>query len=128
MTAGSTKEETIFARIAGIVLMIIGGIFLFEEMGFADFGDVIESYWPMIVVLVGVVNLFSRETAGNGLWLILVGAWLQISHMGLFGLSWATSWPLLLIVIGAGMVGQSLFGGRDRKKSAATDNGGAHGS
>lgn len=93
----------------GVILIAIGILFLAETIGIADFGDLIELYWPMILVLIGIPKLLSRETVGSGLWLIAIGVWLQISHLGLFGLGWSNSWPVLLILIGAGMVIRAIW-------------------
>jgi hypothetical protein len=50
-----------------------------------------------------------------GLWLVAVGFWMQISHLRLFGLTWGTSWPLLLIALGGGMILRSFFESTARK-------------
>lgn len=93
----------------GIILIVVGVMFLLSTLDVADFGDVISRYWPMIVVLVGIPKLFSRETVWSGMWLITVGVWLQISHLELWGLSYGTSWPLLLIGLGGGMIVRALI-------------------
>ena len=97
------------ALAGGIILIAIGAMFLLSELNIAHFGGLMRRYWPMILVVIGVSNLFSRETVWSGLWLIALGAWLQISHLGLFGLSYRTSWPLLLIALGGGMILRSIF-------------------
>ena len=38
------------------------------------------------------------------MWLITLGVWLQIARLKLFGLTFRTSWPLLLIALGAGII------------------------
>jgi hypothetical protein len=100
--------------VSGIILIGLGGLFLLSELEVMRFGHVVRRYWPMIIVLVGLPKLFSRETVWSGLWLIAVGVWLQISHLGLFGLSYGTSWPLLLIALGGGMILRSMFDGPRR--------------
>ncbi len=42
-----------------------------------------------------------RERSTGGLWLIGIGCWLLVSQTHLFGLGFGTSWPLLLIAMGA---------------------------
>ncbi len=41
-----------------------------------------------------------HESSTRGLWLIGLGCWLLVSQTHLFGLTFATSWPLLLILMG----------------------------
>ena len=36
---------------------------------------------------------------------------MQVAHLRLFGLTWATSWPLLLILVGAGLIVRALLEG-----------------
>lgn len=92
------------ALAGGLVLIALGLIFLLDRITSSDFGDIIRLHWPMILVIVGIGKVFDRETAWSGLWLIALGAWLQITHLRLFGLNYGNSWPLLLIVVGAGMI------------------------
>lgn len=87
----------------GFVLVAVGTLFLLDRLRIADFGDVIRAWWPMIIVLVGLPKLFRRATMWSGLWLVAIGAWLQVTHLHLFGMTFSTSWPLLLIALGAGM-------------------------
>jgi hypothetical protein len=88
----------------GVILIGVGALFLAETLDLADFGSWFHDYWPMFIVAVGIPKLFDRERRGGGIWLIAVGIWLQISNLGLFGLDWSSSWPILLILAGAGMV------------------------
>src|SRR5262245_663430 len=45
-----------------------------------------------------------RGDPASGLWLIGIGVWMLISQLHLFGLSFSTSWPLFVILIGVIMV------------------------
>jgi len=98
------KKIDMGALTGGIVMITLGVLFLLSKLEIADLHDVIRRYWPVIIIIVGATKLFSRETIWGGLWLIAVGGCLQISHLRLFGLTYRSSWPLLLIVLGAGMV------------------------
>jgi uncharacterized membrane protein YecN with MAPEG domain len=87
----------------GLLLIAIGTVFLLDEFRITDFRDNFRQYWPMMLVLFGVADLFQRKSAWRGLWLIAVAVWLQANVLHLFGLTFRNSWPLLLIVLGAGM-------------------------
>ena len=95
----------------GIIVTAFGVLFLLDRMNIADFGDIMRRYWPCILILIGIPQLFRREKVWSGLWLITLGVWMQIAHLRLFGMTWRTSWPLLLIVAGAGMIARSLIEG-----------------
>jgi hypothetical protein len=88
----------------GIIMITLGVLFLLTRLDLADFGQIVRRHWPLIIVIIGAVKLFARETVWSGLWLVTLGAWLQIAHLGLFGMTYRSSWPLLLIALGGGMV------------------------
>ena len=117
VTGGTVDRGTLAT---GIVLIVIGGMFLLSTFGVAEFGDIVRRYWPMILVLIGLPKLFARDTIWSGLWMIAIGVWLQISHLGAFGLSYGTSWPLLLIALGGGLILRSIFD-RPRKTEGEGD-------
>ena len=101
------------ALATGLILVAVG-VLLF----FSDFGDLVRTFWPMIIVLVGVPKLFNRHTFWSGLWLITIGTWLQAVRLHLFGLDFHNSWPLLLIAIGGGIALRALFdfGAREERR------------
>jgi len=91
------------ALFAGLFLIGLGSLFLVDRFDIADFGDLISMWWPMIIVLAGVSKLFHRKGVASGVWLIGIGAWLQLVRLHLFHLTFSNSWPLLLIILGGGM-------------------------
>lgn len=123
------KEELSGPRwsslVGGIILIVFGGLFLVDTLDLADFGSAIRDYWPLIIVAVGVPKLFDRERRGGGIWLIAVGIWLQISNLGLFGLDWSSSWPVLLILVGAGMILHAIVDAASRGREQG-EGGGPH--
>ncbi len=96
------------ALVWGLSLMAAGVLFLLDRFRLLDLDHLFHLYWPMIVVVVGMVKLLRRNLWG-GSWVIVVGVWLQIAHLRLFGLTFHSSWPLLLIALGAGLIARTLF-------------------
>lgn len=92
------------ALTAGTLMIGFGVIFLLSNLDVADFGDIMRRHWPLIIVVVGLTKLFAGETFWNGLWLVVVGCWLQIAHLRMFDLTYGSSWPLLLVAFGGGLV------------------------
>lgn len=39
---------------AGLILITLGLLFLLDNMGYLDFGEIISTYWPLILVLIGI--------------------------------------------------------------------------
>lgn len=107
MTETRRIDTPVFAT--GLLLIGFGSIFLLDQLDFAEVGHLIRRWWPMILVMMGVPKLLRPATMWSGLWLITVGAWLQIAHLRLWGLTYRTSWPLLLIALGAGMAVRAMF-------------------
>ncbi len=38
----------------GVVLILLGVLFLLERLGYLDVGEVFSTYWPVILILVGI--------------------------------------------------------------------------
>jgi predicted membrane protein len=87
----------------GLVLILLGVLFLLDQMGRADFGDIVSRWWPLILVAIGVWQLVSsnfQELAG-GLFMIALGAVFQLAKLGVLGRNlWHYVWPALIIGLG----------------------------
>jgi len=102
----------------GVMLIAIGLLFLLDRLRIEDFGDVLRNYWPFIIILFGVSHLMRRESLWSGAWLIAIGVWLQLVHLHIFGLTFANSWPLVLIASGAGITLRALVASPKENRSA----------
>jgi putative Mn2+ efflux pump MntP len=57
------KQESLFW---GIVLLIIGVLFLVDNLGFnIDIWDIIGDYWPIILIAIGIKNIWQHFMAKN---------------------------------------------------------------
>lgn len=98
----------------GLSFIIFGIGFLLQQAGFWDFSDIFTSFWPLIFIIIGIIQLSNRSMFGL-IFILFGGAfllndWLNINLMSYF-------WPLLLIVIGIIF----LFSRTNRKKSLHSD-------
>jgi hypothetical protein len=125
MTANSERPEQGMrtgAIVGGAFLLVLGGTMFLERSGIADVpvGRVIGPASLIILgglMLVehgaficarrekmpdGTYKMHARRGGGltGGLWLLGVGCWMLVSQLHLFGLAYATSWPLLIILSG----------------------------
>jgi hypothetical protein len=60
-------------------------------------------YWPMILVALAASKMIfpkHRKQFAEGVWLLTLGAWLQLSILGWYGLNFSNSWPMLLVGFG----------------------------
>ena len=102
--------------VGGVLLLVLGGGMLLDTTGIADIrmGRLIA---PLVLISIGVSSLLSgsitngederqgrrrsrRRDSLGGLWLVGIGAWMLASQTHLFGLTFGTSWPLLVILTG----------------------------
>lgn len=94
----------------GVVLIVIGGVFLLDELGLMRFGRVIGTWWPLILIALGVSKIVWEGRIGAGGWLFFIGSWLQAVELSLFGMTYGNSWPVVIIAAGAIMIVESLLG------------------
>lgn len=109
------KEKYFF----GIILILVGlGLFL-EQLNVINFGRILSLYWPMILIILGLVGLFDRNS--SKFWnfvLILVGLMLQVNRLDLLDVN-VFRFVLPVIIILAGF--KILFSRNDDKKSSSED-------
>jgi hypothetical protein len=92
------------AFVAGGILLALGASLLVDRSGMLDVS--MHRLMPgAFLILFGSLSFINgrgrrRRRAGGGLWLIGIGCWMLISQMHLFGLTYATSWPLFIILMG----------------------------
>ena len=98
--------------IAGVLLVLVGLIWLAGNLGFELAHDVLTSFWPLILVIVGVSVLLQRrqEHVVLGLGLILAGGWLwaRVQHLVTVPF-WAVFPPTLLVLIGGSVIWRAFF-------------------
>lgn len=92
---------------AGVILIALGVLFLFDQMDLFHFPWVVARWWPSLLILFGVLRLMSGTRRGwaGPFVLIAIGVilqgqmldWFWWWHMGRL-------WPLILIAVGAGIL------------------------
>jgi uncharacterized membrane protein YccC len=89
----------------GLLLVGLGVGFLLDQMHIIEITE-FWHYTPLLLVVVGINQTIGYPSAGEfsrGLWNVFIGLWLFAVLEGLFGLTWANSWPLLIIISGVTM-------------------------
>jgi predicted membrane protein len=87
----------------GLLLIVLGVLFLFDQMGRLDFGDLVGRFWPVVFILIGISILLSNnlKNAGSGIFFILFGAFFLLVRMRIFDQRvWHYIWPLAIIAVG----------------------------
>ncbi len=106
----------------GLLLIGGGSLLLLQRLRIADFSWNPGSWWPLFIVLVGMSKLAHRRSIWSGLWLIAVGAWLQAVTLHWYGLTYNSSWPSLLVILGAGMIGRTIIESFRRRDALEGEN------
>lgn len=100
----------------GAALLTVGLVMLLDQMNLLD-RSFLHDWWPVALIVVGVLT--------RGWFFAAIGTWFLISKLELFGLTWGTSWPLILMVIGAGIIIDAIIG-RSRRRCATHPSVGDH--
>jgi len=107
----------------GIALVALGTIFLADSLAWLDLTQYLgpQTRWwhfvPLLLALGGVIRLLTAHSVRQvvkGLSRIGVGVWLFACLEQLGGLTFANSWPVLLVAAGAQMLVRG-WDGRGRK-------------
>jgi hypothetical protein len=98
----------------GILLIAAGTIALLSRFEIGDLSWIFRNFWPMFVIAIGLSKLLHRKSAWSGLSTIAIGVWLQAVTLHLYGFSYSSSWPLLLVILGAGTILRAIFGAARR--------------
>jgi predicted membrane protein len=97
---------------SGLLIILIGVLFLLGNLGKLDIGEVFSTYWPLILVFVGLWHLIAHEfrSAGFGVIFILIGGFFMLVNLDLIrGRIWLYFWPLLIIAAGLWIIFKPRF-------------------
>ena len=88
----------------GLLLIILGVVFLSDSFHFIRFGHLMSHWWPLILIGIGLFKLNKRD-GGGGIALIIIGSLFLLSELNI--VSWhqiSRFWPLALIIAGIAML------------------------
>ncbi len=103
INARALRPHRASGLIPGIILIIVGTIFLLDHMGVIR-GEELWRFWPLAIVGVGLLKIFNHGERAVGVGFILVGVLVQFYKLKIVSLSWDTIWPFILIVVGITMI------------------------
>ena len=91
----------------GILLIVVGALFLVGELVGFDIGDFFQDWWPGALILLGLAKLIGGRTdeRGSGIFLLVLGSIFLSGTLGF--IYWDTIWslwPLILVYIGIKMM------------------------
>jgi predicted membrane protein len=83
----------------GLLIVLVGTALLLHQLGIIPI-DLVARFWPLLLVVFGVMNLMTQSGRFFGFLLILAGVVLQLNKLGITHLSFADLWPIALIAVG----------------------------
>jgi len=97
----------------GVLIIAAGVLLLLFKAGILppDYQCVIFS-WPMILISIGFICLFSRQKWGFGLLLMLIGSFFLLPKLNIEAFAFVNDnrWAIILVIIGVIVVFKSIFG------------------
>ena len=109
--------------LVGLIIIVFGVLQLLESTGVADTGRV-WTYLPTVFIVVGLYRLFASgfKVVTGPLLMIAIASFIQLSFLGVD--VWSSAWPVLIILVGAGILlrGPKLGGRRARQARDAARN------
>ena len=96
--------------ILGLLLVGLGAALMVDRLPGWHYGSP-WSWWSLWVIGLGVVRIATMDRPkdlADGVFFVLLGGWFWLVQTGWHGLTWANSWSLVLIAVGASMVVHAL--------------------
>ena len=107
--------------IVALVLIVLGVVFLLGNLDIidVDIGDLITTWWPLILISLGVTGLFQARTAPIGsIFLIFIGVVFLLITLDVA--DYDILWPIVIIAAGIWVLFQNRI---SRRSTAAADVG-----
>lgn len=109
--------------VTGILIIIVGLALLLSSLNVWNFGDVVSTWWPLVIVAVGVILFINDHSAY--LWSLLVvafGTILQLNHLDVIDVNpWQLIWPVVIIVVGVSILTSRAAAGKKLSKADRHD-------
>jgi len=107
---GNCKDRAVVPQwgvLWGALIAVIGLAILADNL---NIFPAIQFYrfWPMILIAVGLMNVWCRSGRIFGVILIVAGAMLQLNELNIVHFGWAQIWPVALISVGVLVMWSSL--------------------
>lgn len=88
----------------GTILALVGVGLLLEQTELVDVGAIVSTWWPLLLIAVGLVKLYSGARLGGAI-LVLAGALFLARELQLLpGDFFDYFWPVALLAVGAWLI------------------------
>jgi hypothetical protein len=104
------RHKRVTAAVFGVILIGLGALYLFQNFGLFDAGD-IGSWWPVLLIGFGVSSLLVPKDAGasaGGAVLTAMGSYFLLRKFDVIDWRLRDVWPVLLVLCGIALIGRSI--------------------
>jgi predicted membrane protein len=86
----------------GVILILLGVGFLLQQMDMFSFGAFFSTWWPLILIALGVIQLLSKPPAYTaGIIFLGLGGYFQLRQLGIVETSFFRFFfPIIVILVG----------------------------
>ena len=104
----------------GIVLIVVGILFLGRNMNWWNFSIFFEGWWTLFLIVPSIISLVRKESMGTSFLILVLGVLMLLASQNVIG--WSTIWkvflPIIIMVVGLSII----FGNRKVKTKKVKGN------
>ena len=104
----------------GIVLIVVGILFLGRNMNWWNFSIFFEGWWTLFLIVPSIISLVRKESMGTSFLILVLGVLMLLASQNV--IEWSTIWkvflPIIIMVVGLSII----FGNRKVKTKKVREN------
>ena len=104
----------------GIVLIVVGILFLGRNMNWWNFSIFFEGWWTLFLIVPSIISLVRKESMGTSFLILVLGVLMLLASQNI--IDWSTIWkvflPIIIMVVGLSII----FGNRKAKEKRVRAN------
>ena len=104
----------------GIVLIVVGILFLGRNMNWWNFSIFFEGWWTLFLIVPSIISLVRKESMGTSFLILVLGVLMLLASQNV--IDWSTIWkvflPIIIMVVGLLII----FGNRKAKEKRVRAN------
>ena len=104
----------------GIVLIVVGILFLGRNMNWWNFSMFFEGWWTLFLIVPSIISLVRKESMGTSFLILVLGVLMLLASQNV--IEWSTIWkvflPIIIMVVGLSII----FGNRKVKTKKVKGN------
>ena len=86
----------------GIVLIVVGILFLGRNMNWWNFSIFFEGWWTLFLIVPSIISLVRKESMGTSFLILVLGVLMLLASQNV--IEWSTIWkvflPIIIMVVG----------------------------